>query len=253
MSEFYIVLPSNTETDIFPNNKTSDFEIPLPRALEFNDGTWEVCLVELHYPHSWHNVRSPFLQVEFAAKQIAYRGKVEHGYYMRTEELIHAINSLKPHNFEGKIFISRTNKRVKAVLHPGEYIHFKKELAALLGFETHELENPFTADKKLLIKAPNVSDVHATMHNIFVYTNIVKETLVGKGYCPLLRIVPTDKGEHGNNVHMTFINPFYHELALDRISSIRITLCDDQGQPVRFQFGKVICKLHFRRKRLQLV
>ena len=82
---------------------------------------------------------------------------------------------------------------------------------------------------------------------LYMYSNIVKHTLVGNEYFPLLRIIDAS-GQHGSNVYKSFQNPFYMELKYDRIASIRISLCDDQGDIVKLTSGKVICILHFRRK-----
>ena len=54
--DFYVVLPSNTKTDIFQDNKTGDYEISLPRAMEFGGATYEVALCEIHFPHTWLNI-----------------------------------------------------------------------------------------------------------------------------------------------------------------------------------------------------
>ena len=253
MGDFFIVLPSNTITEIFPENKSSDYEIPLPRPIDFGSITYECTLAEIIYPHSWENVYPPSLQVEFGIKRDGrvYKKKIESGYYNHIEHLAREIDSLKPENFKGRIFVSASSKRVKISLGPEEFINFHPDMAALLGFTEHEFANHGLFEK-MLIKAKYVADIHATMHNIYVYTNIVKETLVGNNYYNLLRIVPT-QGSHGSIIHISFLNPFYLEIAQDRICSIRITLCDDLGQPVRFQFGKVVCILHFRRKQLQLL
>lgn len=258
-NDFYIVLPSNTQTSVFPGNKTSNYEIPLPKALEFGTATWEVALVEVHYPHSWSNIRPPFLQVEFGVlgppdvfprEPFQHRARIEQGYYKTVEDLVEEINSLKPEDFRGRLIVSRVNKRVKVLLHDREYIRFHGTLATMLGFEESLVTNNKLTKK--MFKAGMISDIHTSMHNIFVYTNIVRETLVGDGYYPLLRILPVE-GEHGMNIHKSFHAPHYHEIAFQRITSLRITMCDDQSQAVRFQYGKVICKLHFRRKKLHLM
>ena len=254
--DFYVVLPSNTETSVFPNNKTSDYEIPLPRALEFGTSTWEVALVEIFYPFTWENICPPFLQVQFGFKdseniQRYYTVKIENGYYKTVSELVDEINSKRGEYFKGKLFVNPANNQVKIILQEGENIAFHKTMAALLGFPDDIFFSNAWSPRKV-IKAPMNADVHASMHNIFIYTNIVKETLVGNGYYPLLRIITT-AGEHGMNTSQNFLKPYYHEVAFDRLSSIRLTLCDDQSKPVKFESGKVICKLHFRRKRGHLL
>lgn len=251
LEDFFVVLPSNTISPIYNNNKIGSYEILLPKALELVRGlvTWEVGLVEMFYPHSWENIHPPFLQVAFESYKNGIltqeRRKIEHGFYKTVEDLIDEINSLRPDFFRCKLSVGRANKRVKVLLYPMEKITFHETLATMLGFEQNALPNP--SEGRLLFRAERAADIHASMHNIYVYTNIVTETLVGNAYSPLLRIIKTD-GEHGSDLHKSFLDPYYHEIAFDRISSIRISLCDDQGEAVRFGFGKVICTLHFRKK-----
>ena len=102
-------------------------------------------------------------------------------------------------------------------------------------------------DKSMVHKAKYMHDIHAVLHNLYVYLNIVKHILVGNEYFPLLRIIDTSR-RHGSNVYKSFQNPFYVELKYDRIASIRLSLCDDQGDIVKLKSGKVICILHFRQK-----
>ena len=75
------------------------------------------------------------------------------------------------------------------------------------------------------------------MHAVFVYCSVIRENLVGTKYMRLLRIVPTH--EHRRKmIHVAFQNPQYVEVAFDRISSIRLTLCNDQVEPIKFTVGK---------------
>ena len=83
MDDFYLVLPSNTSTGIFDKNTTGEYELPLPRAFEFGDVKYELALKEVSFPHTWENVRSPFLQVTFGMGGAAYPLEIEHGYIMR--------------------------------------------------------------------------------------------------------------------------------------------------------------------------
>src|SRR5687767_10937588 len=52
---FYVVLPSNASTDIFPNNTQSHFRVRLRHPLQLY-GSWEVGVAEIHMPLNWFNV-----------------------------------------------------------------------------------------------------------------------------------------------------------------------------------------------------
>ena len=90
-------------------------------------------------------------------------------------------------------------------------------------------------------------DPDQTMHAVYVYCSVIKESLVGTQFMPLLRVVPM-VGSHGRMIHVSFDNPQYIEVAFDRISSIKLTLCNDQGEPIKFTAGRTVCRLHFRPK-----
>ena len=52
-SEFYVMLPSNSSREYFPDNKTSNIVTEPSRTLQL-DGEWEVGLAEIDYPHTWY-------------------------------------------------------------------------------------------------------------------------------------------------------------------------------------------------------
>ena len=134
MNDFYLVLPSSTSTGIFDKNTTDEYELPLPRAFEFGDLKYEVALKEVSFPHTWENVRSPFLQVTFGVGGAAYPLEIEHGYYEKVENLLEAINAIRPSTFWGRLTVSWQNKRVKLYLHGGEAIHVHEEMVRMRGF-----------------------------------------------------------------------------------------------------------------------
>ena len=63
MSDFYLVLPSNSSMGIHPNNTLAQYITNLPRRISLR-GDWECGLTEIHYPHDWYNVRNARLMVE---------------------------------------------------------------------------------------------------------------------------------------------------------------------------------------------
>ena len=70
-SEFYVMLPSNSSMEYFPNNQTSNFVTNLSRTLQL-DGEWEVGLAEIDYPHTWYNIHKGKNSVEIYAPDNLY-------------------------------------------------------------------------------------------------------------------------------------------------------------------------------------
>lgn len=250
--DFFIVLPSNTHTDIFPSNTVSTFQIPLPQALEFPD-TWEVALVELFYPHTWSNVsvENSAFDTYTLHNMERRKFKIDDGFYLSAGQIVLALNEQIRHRTERTKFkFNKFNGRVTLYVGSGEAIQLKSRLARMLGFEQNYFANP--DDDTVKFKADMVADIHTSLRFFYIYCDIIKPVLVGNGYFPLLRVV-NSRGERDETISENFLAPYYHEIAFDRINSIKITLRDDLGEPINFESGKVIAKLHFRRKRTYLL
>jgi len=67
----------------------------------------------------------------------------------------------------------------------------------------------------------------------------------------LIRSIPI-KGENGECINENFNSPHYVPVAYSDINSVEIKICNDYGELVDFHFGRVIVKLHFRRKKTWL-
>jgi hypothetical protein len=50
---FYLMLPSNASLNVFPNNKTTEYHVQLPQAVDL-EGDWKVGVYSLSYPHTWY-------------------------------------------------------------------------------------------------------------------------------------------------------------------------------------------------------
>ncbi len=57
-NEFFILLPSDDKQakKLFPDNKTESYKVQLPYDLNL-DGSWQVSLSQLIFPHTWYNFR----------------------------------------------------------------------------------------------------------------------------------------------------------------------------------------------------
>ena len=52
---FYLVLPSDSSLEYFPNNTNSRFTVRLPQYIHLKENDWEASLVHISYPRSWFN------------------------------------------------------------------------------------------------------------------------------------------------------------------------------------------------------
>ena len=275
IDDFYITLPSNVKAPEFPRNRTSKYVTPLPHTLEL-EGDWVVGLAELNYCHSWYNINDGGNHIRYKyiitnsldqTKKISAKKtcSIEPAYYSNEISLINILNSTRPSELRGLFKFSEFHKKFQIVLGPSESIGLTKELATLLGFRRTKFEcNSRSEDSSelqcdgaeryekestyLLYTADYVSDLDANMHSMFIYTDIIRETLVGNIYAPLLRnvcIVP----KRYNYVQQSYDRIHYEKLISNRINNIEIKICDSLGQLMKFNFGDIIIKIHFKRRR----
>ena len=58
-SDFYLTLPSNASTSVYPNNGPSGFKVALPNVYELHGDEWQMGLASLICPRTWLNMRDP--------------------------------------------------------------------------------------------------------------------------------------------------------------------------------------------------
>ena len=115
-------------------------------------------------------------------------------------------------------------------------------LARILGFDTMYYRRPRT------YVASRVVDLNNT-HALFVYNDLIQPQIVGNTLTPLLDVVAVQGGP-GDLVCSRFDKPHHKPVLRKQFSDIHISLRDDQGEPIRFEKGKVIMTLHLRRAKL---
>ena len=129
----------------------------------------------------------------------------------------------------------------KVALHP--------TLAAILGYTGNSFTN-LNADKRYVDhQSRYLMDAKASFYNLYIYSDLVAETLVGDTYVPLLQTVPLQNRQSVELIHKELLLPQYMKLQTGTISSINVQLCDESGNLVKFTNGHVIVKLHFKRYR----
>ena len=80
----------------------------------------------------------------------------------------------------------------------------------------------------------------------FVYSDIVKNRIVGDTYAPLLRMIPMT-GECNSYTCKEYDKPYYVPISKSYINSVQIIITDDSGDEINVISGKVLTTLHFRR------
>jgi hypothetical protein len=259
MSDFFIVLPSNVICQEYPDNKTSHYFTKLPKVLHLK-GTWEVALTEIHYPHTWYNIPTDIACITLVKYDQPRAGRrsrpfcLPGGYYTPLEickEINYHIKRTM-RNYKGRLSFNERNRKMAISLDPCEKVILHEKFAKALGFIRFSTFDNTVGLVKLKVIAEHAVDLSLSVHNIFVYSNIVKDTLVGDTYTNLLRIVSVES-KPGSHISKVFTHPYYHELNTNTLNVIEISTRDFEGNLIRYESGSVIIKLHFRAKKNSLL
>ena len=277
MDSFTITLPSNVKND---GNRIGDYRTYLPRRIDLS-GDWEFCLKEISYTKSWYNIFEDqpigITVIPNMSVTISDEITLQRGFYDKAT-LIHKINK----GIEKAVTKTYENygvsdEQVPPVVGYNAYTNtieitsgsivllgqtkpllplFNSSLCNLLGicnenhgidYKNHVVTAVNDTDGKIFGIQP--VDITAGIHTLFVYCNIAEESIVGNSLTRLLKTVTVPPYESfGDQIVMTHDNPDYVKLSKKNFDMIHINIKDGTGLTVPFQFGRVICTLHFRRK-----
>jgi hypothetical protein len=276
MNQFYVTLPSNsvshqnrykvdeTEADDGPGvNTQSEFRVQLPNQIRL-DGEWEVALAEIIYPHSWYNVDTEkhtdchiFISLHHTTENKIVICAIPSGSYETTEALLEAVNhqldqSLGIEGYFDKdvqLRYDTIKRRVDLICSDLVLkIAIGEKLRYMLGLDKQRREH-WLNPRHLAAKYP--VDLRGGFDALYVYCDLVSNQVVGDVLVPLLRVINIE-GQHDDIVAKTYNNPHYVPVVKQEFNTIEISIKDDTNQSVRFMSGKVVVKLHFRKRKYQL-
>ncbi len=279
MSEdgFYVTLPCNASMDVYPDNRISNYKTRLAKSMNLK-GQWEVGLIEIYYPNSWFtfNAEDAAFVINTNPTILGYDEKQHEeseGVIMYIKEknlqnISKVYDTLKPGYYEDVLFLVR---EINANLPPRVtigYDHIKNriflkapsntslifygKLAIILGLKSgtplgsvKQTYKNHTDDAPVVTYAPYQSDIRGGFYSMYIYTDIIEYQSVGGAHVPLLRTVHIE-GSSNDIVSVRFDKPHYASVYKSDITDICIEVKDDQNKHVRFTYGKVVVKLHFR-------
>lgn len=102
--------------------------------------------------------------------------------------------------------------------------------------------------KSYTVRANFQPDIRFTTYNLFVYSNLVSETLVGNVFVKILRTIPIDKNNDGKYIGMSFDRLRFRPLSSNFFKFIDVQLTNDMGETLNFKSGKSIVTLYVRRR-----
>ena len=249
MDEGYLVLPSNTISDTYPNNTNASYTCPLAVRLELDGASHEVALIDITYKNSWHNVSQGVVTVEKLEVNGSTRSfdvPLGNGHYESIDELLRRM-TLALESFELSAVVTISHKRVRnstllSVHHSRYSVSFSSDLAWILGFTPNK---KYTQGVYVNETQP---DIGGGVTNLYIYSDIVANRDVGNALAPLLRVLPLEGGRNAS-VHKEFVHPHYVPASNIRKDAVTVNITSDDGTLMPFAGGKVSLTVHYRRKR----
>lgn len=270
-----IILPSNSSE----SNKIGQYTCKLPQPIWCSG--YDVGISEVSYTYSWYNIRSDqkLSITDSNKKNYLKKGTYLYaGRYDDIDDLVRTINRKIAENVSPDVSSPPTLK----VLHNARKIMIttgmskdmfpllfrtENELSELLGIESiyygdivamkteaikievgmSEDEIVTSALKKTFV-ARYPYDLTAGVHSLYIYCNVVKHSLVGDKFAQLLRIVEVpNELSFGAQKVKEYNYPQYRSVNCNELYEIEISIKDDTGEDINFNFGRVIVTLALRK------
>lgn len=277
-----MTLPSNSSHAYYGSQPTNEYRTRLYSQITLPPQEWEVGLAEFSYPRSWaclpnatFEVWGPSTDGQYASNHLGVF-VVPDTRYDSPVHLTNAINGVIgdrgptfPRGGSGdenrlKVEVTATG-HCQFKLPKGCMVMLSGELANPLGFGSEKkvflsrgsrvewkIESAHTrvyVTDKRVIKSPFVVKVDRLVSDLYLYADIVERQRVGDALVPLLRTVADTSARTGEIVTADFRQIHYLPLRIGSFESIDIKVTDTLGRPVRFLYGDIVVKLHFRRKK----
>ena len=271
----FLTLPSNSSTDIYRENKLSDYTVHLPKEINLS-GSWELGLFEILYPNSWYNIDTNKCYIFYRRGAVQFFTVLTAGYYQQPQyvvlQILHEMKQkfqarnktlvsegvlTKPIDFLFDLTYNPQTQRTtvsiqykngapmverEGSMQPDVTVTFSEQLASFLGFQKKHYPE---IGEYISENVANVDTVNA----IYVYCDVIEHRTVGHTLALLIGVLPVT-GKSGAYVSKRYDKIQYHPILKKNFSNIHISLRDDQAKPICFRKGKVIVTLHLRPKKL---
>jgi len=238
MSHFYIVLPSNSSTNYFPDNTTTHFKTKLSQPISLN-GDWEVGLSGIDFPHDWYTI-GPNEFLSITVDDILALKPIPQGYYGNPHSFMDVVNRsvVMPH-----IRYEESSGKLLFAIPPGVRMTATTQLCELMGVDKEGYEN-IVPNIKIVVR-PSRPYKKELLHTVYIYCDLIEKNAVGDVMVPLLAICDA-QGKDGETIHKYYKTPRYLPLQKTEFDTVEIDIRTNTGEPVSFQSGPSTVTLHFR-------
>lgn len=254
MNEFYLTLISNSADDLYPSNKSSSFNVYLPRKIVLGKEA-VVGLAEIQFPYNFFNVTEKNNSFSYVLGDSTYNESIPVGFYKSVNELIEQILQktrghlgewlqLDPLTNRCKIVTTEkiANERPHTI-----WLCFHGRLATQLGYAPSE--NVF--DNEL---SPYVGNIcFGIPEQMMVYCDLIEPQMIGYESSQIVKVINTTESEvkFGTPCYRGFQKIHYMPVLKKEFDSVEINIRDITGDIFQFRHGVVLVKLHFKEKRIK--
>ncbi len=237
----------------FPENTLAHFTTHLPQEIELQ-GSWEMGLAEIQYPHNWYNVKKQDAKKDVCMKIKPPAAEViethlDDGLYEDPQKFVSELDTklaeitmtAEAERLTPVFRYGDTSQRATVHVPEGTKVELSQPLQSMLGMEQCELEEgDHTGNKPV--------DLHEGFYSMYVYCDLLEPRIVGDAKVPLLRIVPIE-ATMGQMVTKTYENVQYLPVLKKQFRTVEVYIMTDTGTLVPFNAGKLVITLHFRKRR----
>ena len=121
-------------------------------------------------------------------------------------------------------------------------VEFDSKLQSALGFNKSQT----------IVSGINVSnnkvDIGGIESEFYIHSSVVQPQFFGNSLKPVLRIVPVNSKALTQQKYQEFKVLHYVDILTNEFDTIETQILNELGENIKFQFGKIILHLHFRRK-----
>ena len=237
---FNVTFDSDNCSDIFPDNKISNFRVRLPRPVFLNE-TWRVGLADVTFSNSRYTFdRAQLIEAYSDDEELSFEVWIGAALYDSIEELILEINT--------QIELTIVTDKIPKVAYKDGVVSVENgNFNSLAGKKAIKLKFSNTLSAILGLDRWGIPFLNAKQSIIYVYCSVVKQRVVGDVAVKLLRTVDPSKGKmFGRTVSQVFRNIYYCPIDTYDFSEIEIQLLDDTGREPVFNFGSFRVTLQFK-------
>ena len=225
----------------------------LPEQIRL-DGEYEVGLSDIFYPHTWYNVDNRkkiyWVGVYNLATNELVKAFIKSGYYSDGATFVSSLTHRTTRAFADWpdisvkfSFLKQTDRiRIQARNSDENIVVLSWELMEFMGFR-----EKIIAKKETDLIGYTAFDVNRGLNFMYVYCDVASDSVVGDTRASLLRVCNVS-GKHGQVVHIAYERPHYVPVGRREFGTVGISINNEAGDPMPFEFGISMVTLHFRRR-----